>query len=118
MTPEQSLINATLLGYVAGLACGERDDGQERNPYAYLQPEALSWFLGFDQGKARRVECGVSDPKPPEPLQCVMIPPPECMGAIEEVLNAAQMAIERGLEIPKFDQNDIEFRARNRLLGL
>ncbi len=65
------MLNATLLGYIAGIAWG--DAGLKRNPHAYVQAEAWAWQHGWEQGVERRIECDVCDPLPPEPLRCVMI---------------------------------------------
>lgn len=65
MTPDQSMLNATLIGYVAGLALGTHSDGPGRNPYIYIQSEAYAWQHGFEQGSHHFIESAVRLQPPP-----------------------------------------------------
>lgn len=55
MTAEElAIIDATMLGYMAGLA-----EREHANPYAYIQAEAWSWQHGCEQGRLHRARSEV-----------------------------------------------------------
>lgn len=81
--PDQTIINATMKGYMAGLA-----DRENTNPYAYIQSEAWSWQHGYEQGRLHRAKSEVRDqikPVPPESRALEFLEPPPHSTRLQEL---------------------------------